>query len=58
MTYNLNYPNNLVPIGDDRWQKENNIYKAHIANPDFIWRWHDDKGRCCSSDQTKGDFGT
>ena len=45
MTYNLNYPNNLVPIGDDRWQKENNIHKAHIANPDFIWRWHDDKGR-------------
>ena len=45
MTYNLNYPNNLVPISDDRWQKENNIQKAHIANKDFIWEWHDDKGR-------------
>jgi len=45
MTYNLNYPNNLVPISDDRWQKENNIQKAHIANKDFIWKWFDDKGR-------------
>ena len=45
MAFTVQYPNNLVPISDDRWQKENNIHKAQIANPDFIWRWYDDKGR-------------
>ncbi len=43
--YKLEYPENIFPFPDDKWQKENNLYTNKTIDKKHIWKWFDEQGR-------------
>ena len=45
--YQLDYPENIFPFPDDKWQKVNNVCNNNNIDKKHIWKWYDDQGRLC-----------
>ena len=45
--YQLEYPENIFPFPDDKWQKVNNVCNNSNIDKKHIWKWYDDRERLC-----------